>query len=167
MLKELWTLIKMLFATRPSDFVYRDLEVVEMKHFPFEGYKWLMWCGRMVCRSDNKEKIQKEMLTTKFVISKNHEKIHLMQALACNDSWARYYLAYLWEWLKRGFLAPMTANYYVSKFESEAYANEDSPNYLKYYLPFGINKYNIKGAKKLYKKLGGTPATWKEYVKTL
>lgn len=138
-----------------------------MKHFPFKGYKWLMWCGRMVCRADNEEKIQKEMLTTKFAISKNHEKIHLMQALACKDSWVRYYLAYSWEYLKRGFLAPMSANYYVSKFESEAYANEDNPNYLKYYLPFGINKYSIKGAKKLYKQLGDTSKSWKEYVKSL
>ena len=36
---ELWRLIKMLFTTRPSDFVYKDLEVVEMKHFPFKGFK--------------------------------------------------------------------------------------------------------------------------------
>lgn len=39
MIKELWKLIKMLFATRPSDFIYNELEVVDMKHFPFKGYK--------------------------------------------------------------------------------------------------------------------------------
>lgn len=158
MLKELWILIKMLFATRPSDFVYRDLEVMEMKHFPFEGYKAMAWCGKIIHRAGSSEVNAKTM---------NYEKIHVAQAMVCNDSWVRYYLAYLWEWLRRGFLAPLSANYYVSKFESEAYANEDRPNYLKYYMPFGVNKYSIKGAKKLYKKLGGTPASWKEYVKKL
>lgn len=39
MIKEFWKLIKMLFATRPSDYMYKELEVVEMKNFPFKGYK--------------------------------------------------------------------------------------------------------------------------------
>lgn len=158
MVKELWILVKMLFGTRPSDFVYKKQEVVTMKHFPFKGYKAMAWCGKIVHREGASEVDARTM---------NHEKIHVAQAMVCNDSWVRYYLSYLWEWLRRGFLAPMTANYYVSKFESEAYANEDRPNYLKYYMPFGINKYSIKGAKKLYKKLGGTPEAWKKYVKTL
>lgn len=156
MLKELWILIKMLFTTSPSDYVYRDLEVVEMKHFPFKGFKAMVWCGKIIHRKGSSEV---------GAVTMNHEKIHVAQAMLCNDNWVRYYLAYLWEWLRRGFLAPMTANYYVSKFESEAYANEGNFDYLKTFTPASIDKYIIKDAKKLYKELGGTAQAWKEYVR--
>ena len=158
MIKELWTLVKMLFASRPSDYAYRNLEVVEMKHFPFKGYKALAWCGKIIHREGGGEVSDTTM---------THEMIHVVQAMACNDSWTRYYLAYFWEWIRRGFLSPMSANYYVSKFESEAYANEDSPNYLKYYLPFNVEKYTIKNAKKVWREVGGSPEKWKAFVKTL
>lgn len=55
MLKELWTLIKMLFASRPSDVVGKGMEVIEMKHFPFKGYKALSWCGRIIHREGTSE----------------------------------------------------------------------------------------------------------------
>lgn len=158
MIKELWKLIKMLFATRPSDFIYNELEVVNMKHFPFKGFKALAWCGKIIHRVDS---------SSVNDITLNHEKIHVMQAMMCNDSWVRYYLAYLWEWIRRGILAPMTANYYVSKFESEAYANEGDFDYCANYNGKNLAKYTIKNAKKLYKQLGGTSKAWKQYVKTL
>lgn len=158
MLKELWKLIVLLFATRPSDFIYKDMEVVTMKHFPFKGYKAMAWCGKIIHR-EGTSKVDD--------VTMNHEKIHVVQAMLCNDSWIRYYLAYLWEWLRRGFLAPMSANYYCSKFESEAYANELNFDYLKDYDTSSIDKYSIKNAKKLYKQLGGTPNAWKQYVKSL
>ena len=158
MLKELWRLIVMLFVTRPSDFVYKDLEVEVMKHFPFKGYKAMAWCGKIIHREGASEV---------DAVTMNHEKIHVVQAMLCNDSWVRYYLAYWWEWLRRGFLAPMSANYYCSKFESEAYANESNFDYLKDYDTSSIDKYRIKNAKKLYKKFGGTPNAWKQYVKSL
>lgn len=159
MLKELWRLIVMLFATRPSDVAFKDMEVVEMKHFPFKGFKALSWCGKIIHRVGTSAVDARTL---------NHEKIHVMQAMYCtNDSWIRYYLAYLWEWLRRGFLAPMSANYYCSKFESEAYANEDNNKYCVYYYGEDLPKYSIKNAKKLYKQLGGTSAAWKQYVKSL
>ena len=168
MLKELWTLTKLLFSTRPSDHLGKDLEVMTMKHFPFKGYKWLMWCGRMISRADNAEKIQAEMMTKKFQVSMNHEKIHLMQAVVCGDSWVKYYLRYLWEWLRRGFLAPMSANYYISRYESEACANEEDTGYCADYDGRNLRgKYSIRKAKKLYRQLGGTASAWKEYVKGL
>lgn len=158
MLKELWKLIVMLFATRTSDFIYKDLEVETMKHFPFKGYKAMAWCGKIIHREGTSSVDETTM---------NHEKIHVAQAMLCSDSWVCYYLAYLWEYLKRGFLAPMSANYYCSKFESEAYANENNFDYLKDYDTSNIEKYIIKNAKRKYKELGGTSAVWKAYVKTL
>lgn len=159
MFKELWQLVKMLFDTRPSDVAFKEMEVVDMKHFPFKGYKAMAWCGYIIHRVGTSEVDAR---------TRNHEKIHVMQAMyQTNDSWVRYYLAYLWEWLRRGFLAPMSANYYCSRFESEAYANEDNFGYCSDYDEDLLSKYTIKNAKKLYKQLGGTSAAWKAYVKTL
>lgn len=159
MLKELYTLAKLLFGTRPSDYIYEELEVITMKHFPFKGYKCLSWCGRIIKREGTFPMKRKDL---------NHEKIHVMQAMLCNDSWVRYYLSYLWQWLKHGITSPVSANYYINKYESEAYANEE--NYEKYIdvmSDYTLSKYNIKHAKKLYRQLGSTPAAWKAYIKTL
>lgn len=168
MLKELIILIKLLFNSKPSQVLGKELEVMEMKHFPFKGYKWMMWCGRMIYRKENEEQIRKEMLTHKFEVSKNHERIHLVQACYyVNNSWIKYYLSYLFEWLRHGFLAPMTANYYCSKFESEAYANEEDMEYCDNYNALSTPTYSIKHAKKKWKSLGGTSTAWKAYIKTL
>lgn len=164
MIKDFTFLVKTLFKSKPKD--KECVTLIGLKHFPFKGYKFLMWCGYMIYRLDNEDNIGKEMLTNRFEISKTHETIHLAQA-KMYDSWVRYYLAYLWEWIRRGILAPMTANYYVSKFESEAYANEGNFDYCANYDGKGIVKYKIKNAKKLYKQLGGTSKAWKEYIKTL
>lgn len=158
MIKELWILIKMLFRSNPSDMVGKDLEVVEFKHFPFKGYKAMSWCGRIIHRGSSSQVNETTL---------NHEKIHLMQAMMCNDSWIRYYLSYLWEWLKCGFLAPLSANYMTSKYESEAYANEEDFEYCNNYDGSNLLKYTLKDRKKLYKQLGGTSKAWKQYVKTL
>lgn len=158
MLKELYILTKLLFATRPSDYVYRDLEVITMQHFPFKGYKCLSWCGRIIKREGTLPMKRKDL---------NHEKIHVMQAILCNDSWMRYYLSYLWQWLKHGITSPVSANYYINKYECEAYANEENFTYCQDYDTRCISKYRIKHAKKLYRQLGSTPAAWKAYVKTL
>ena len=158
MIKELWILIKMLFRSNPSDMVGKDLEVVEFKHFPFKGYKAMSWCGRIIHREGSSQVNETTL---------NHEKIHLMQAMMCNDSWIRYYLSYLWEWLKCGFLAPLSANYMTSKYESEAYANEEDFEYCNNYDGSNLLKYTLKDRKKLYKELGGTSKAWKQYVKTL
>ena len=47
----------MLFAGRPSDIF--EAELMPMKHFPFKGYKYMMWCGRIIYRKENEEKVKK------------------------------------------------------------------------------------------------------------
>lgn len=104
MIKELLYLIKLLFTPLTT-----ELEVVTMKHFPFKGYKAMSWCGKIITRE--------------YVIDKitmNHERIHLEQALRYG-SWIKYYLAYLWEWIRYG--------YSNNKFEIEAYTNQYNFNY--------------------------------------
>ena len=163
MIKELWTLAKMLFATKPSEI--EELKLMGMNHFPFKGFAYMCWCGKMIYRNDMYDVRRKEWITKKYKVSKNHETIHLMQAKICG-SWVKYYLSYLWEWLKPGFTSPLTANYYTLKYEAEAYANEENFDYPKNYDGSNLPKYTFKNRKKLYKKYGSTQM-WVYYLKTL
>ena len=155
MIKELWMLVKLLFASKPSDI--DKVEVVDMHHFPFKGYKAMAWCGCVIHR------IGASAVNGKTL---NHERIHLMQAKVCG-SWMKYYLSYLWEWMRIGFMAPMKANYYTSKYESEAFANEDNFGYCDGYDGKNLSKYTFKNRKKLYKEVGWSADSWKKYVKSL
>ena len=156
MIKELWILVKMLFASKPNDF--ESMEVIDMKHFPFEGYKAMAWCGKIIHRIGSSEVDERTI---------RHENIHLAQA-KLYGSWWKYYLAYLWEWIKGGIIiAPVSAAYYTSKYESEAYANEENPDYCIGYDGSNLSKYSFKNRKKLYKKVGRTASDWKIFVKSL
>ena len=164
MIKELWTLAKMLFVSRPSEI--EEVKLMGMNHFPFKGYKYMMWCGRIIYRNDTYDTRRKEWITKQYKIDKNHETIHLMQAKQCG-SWAKYYLSYLWEWLKPGFMAPLKSNYYTLKYEAEAYANEENFDYPKQYDGSNLGKYTFASRKKLFKDVGGTQQAWRAYLKTL
>lgn len=159
MIKEFWTLVKLLFGSRPSDYMGCELDVEEWKHFPFDKKKCMIWCGVIIKREGSLP------LTD---IRKNHEKIHIMQAIMCDDSWMKYYLSYLRDWLKHyPWAAPSKACYYINKYESEASANEGNFDYCSDYDGSGIKKYDIKNAKKKWKELGGTKAAWIKYIKSL
>ena len=62
---------------------------------------------------------------------KCHETIHIKQAESTNDSWLKFYLLYLWQWICNlplmwhGLLMP----YRFIEFELEAYSNEDDYSY--------------------------------------
>ena len=64
---------------------------------------------------------------------KNHEMIHLRQAQSCGDSWLRFYLLYIWYWLKglRMNRKMKHAAYLLNPFEMEAYARMHDLDYLK------------------------------------
>lgn len=162
MIKELWTLIKMLFASKPSE--KEKVSLLGMKHFPFRGYSYMMWCGWMIYRNETYERRQKEWSTDKFKQQENHEMIHLMQAKAAG-SWVKYYWQYFLEWLKGNpIIAPASSAYYTNPFECEAYANENNVNYVKGYDEAKLQKYIFKNRKSLYKQTGGTSAAWKLYL---
>ena len=69
MLKELCTLIRMLFASKPSD--NTEVKVIHMRHFPFKGYKAMCWCGTIIHRIGASEVDGRTI---------RHETIHLLQA---------------------------------------------------------------------------------------
>lgn len=164
MIKELWILIKMLFRSKPSEI--EELKLMGMNHFPFKGFSYMCWCGKMVYRKDTYETRRKEWITKKYKVSKNHETIHLMQAKLCG-SWTKYYLHYLWEWMKGGLSAPLSANYYLIPYEMEAYANEENLDYPKQYDGSNLEKYTFYSRKKVYKDVGGTSRSWKAFIKNL
>lgn len=151
MLKELWILVKMLFASKPSDI--DKVVVVDMHHFPFEGYKAMYWCGSIIHRIGASEVDDRTI---------RHETIHLLQAKEYG-SWMKYYWRYLWEWLKGNpFFAPGISAYYTIPFEMEAYANEDNTDYIV--TDNTWKRYRIKHRKRIYKEYR---FEWKNYVKSL
>ena len=55
----------------------------------------------------------------------NHEMMHVKQAVSTNDSWWKFYLLYIWYWLKANPLFNgFTFVYKMNPFELEAYSNE-------------------------------------------
>lgn len=172
MIKELWILVKMLFASSPSDFAYKDLDVMAMNHFPFGGKTFMSWCGTVIVREGKKEVVERFFATKRGVETMNHEKGHCVQAISENgDNWIKYYLSYFWHWVKHcPWVAPSSACYYINRYEVECFAKQHDKTYfdLESYTRDNLHgKYTIKDAKKLYKELGGTSAAWKKYVKTL
>lgn len=148
--KELFMLIGMLFSKVDRT---RDINVIITKHFPFEGYAYMMWCGCIVTRKTTD--ISEE--------SYNHEKGHLIQA-SFYKWWIQYYAVYLWEWIKGNpIINPASSAYYTIPFEIQAYANQHDSNY-DYNRDDLKNKYTLKNRKKLYKSYR---FEWKYFVKTL
>ena len=161
-IKEFFKLAKMLFTSRPSD--QDEVELMSMTHFPFSGYAFMMWCGKMVYRAENEDIIDAYMETEKGKVSKNHENIHLQQAKD-KGSWIKYYLSYLKEWLKGNPIThPASSAYYTIPYEMEAYANADNLDYLSTRTAEDLNKYKIKDRKQTYR---ANRNDWYTYLKTL
>ena len=109
MIKELWTLIKMLFRSKPGE--TKELKLMGMDHFPFKGFSYVCWCGKMIYRNDMYDIRRKEWISKEYKVKKTHETIHLMQS-KLYGSWAKYYWRYFCEWLKGGIImAPVAAAY--------------------------------------------------------
>lgn len=141
MIEELFYLIKLLFTRIPN-----SLEIVRLNHFPFKGYVAMMWCGRLITKQDYIP-----------AIVENHELIHLKQAQV-KGSWIKYYLSYLYQYLKR--LPGSKKAYYTNPYEVEAYANEQNFKYTQDYNKEEIRKYrNIAYISDIKE--------WIRYIKTL
>lgn len=152
MFKELWYLIKLLFSPLTD-----QIELVEMKYFPFKGYSAMSWCGKIITRKP---------LVSQRVF--NHERLHLEQALKLveNDkqkTWLKYYWQYLKYWIKGNpIMAPASSAYYTIPFEMEAYGNEDDYNYHPVNNSWKL--YELEDRKETYKKHRDN---WKQFCKDL
>lgn len=149
MIKELWLLACMLFH-RTKDC---EVKVLMFKYFPF-GYPTMMWCGKLI--------VKHERYMNPSTATLRHETIHLKQAKMYSH-WYKYYLRYVWEWLKGNpIISPVHSAYYTIPFEVEAYANE----YKIQYNPTveTLKKYTLKNRKKIYKENSNR---WKQYCKSI
>ena len=115
-------------AVRPSKVV--DMPAVVNTFWLRKGYEGLTFFGQILAPTQE--------LADRFNGSadralKNHEMIHLRQAQSCGDSWLRFYLLYIWYWLKglRMNRQMKHAAYLLNPFEMEAYARMDDLDYLK------------------------------------
>lgn len=170
MIKELWVLVKMLFASKPSEMVGKPLELVVMKHFPFRQFTFMNWCGKVILREENRPLLERFLWTPAGMKAQTHERGHGIQAEAMHgDNWFSYYLSYFWYWLLENPIShPASSAYYTNRYEVEAYAQEGHPEYWMNYTRDNLRgKYAIKGGKKIYRELGCKPAKWKEYVKSI
>lgn len=170
MFNELLKLIKLLFNSKPSEKLGLELEVITMKHFPFKDYSFMSWCGKIVTRAEKKDVIERFLTTKPGRISIIHEYGHMIQAESEHgDNWIRFYVSYFWHWFKHcPWMAPSSSCYYLNRYECEAYAKEEHPEYWISYNRKNLRDiYTIPNAKKKWKELGGTSVKWKEYLKSL
>ena len=80
-------------AVRPSK--VQDMPAVVNSFWMRKGFEGLTFFGHILTPSQAEADLfghHQEM--------KNHEMIHLRQAQSCGDSWWRFYLLYIWYWLK-------------------------------------------------------------------
>lgn len=170
MIKEIFQLGKMLFLSRPSDIFGKDLELVVMDNFPFKGYRFMCWCGKIILRKDRVDIINRFLQTEAGKISIRHEKGHALQAISEHgDNWTRYYFSYFWHWIKHcPWIAPSSACYFFNRYEVECYAKEADKDYWENYSRNNLRTiFTLKKPRKKWKELGSTSAAWKTYVKSL
>lgn len=166
MIGETFTLIKLLFSSKPKE--HKEVILMPMDHYPLSGYKFMSWCGMMIYRSKKQEVIDRYMSMELGKKSRRHENFHLKQAQHMkHPSWLSYYSRYVWEWIKGNpIIHPASSAYETIPFEVEAYALDDNEEALQNYNPKLLKeKYTLKNRKKLYKQVGAK--NWKTYVKSL
>ena len=137
-------------AVRPSKVA--DMPAVVNTFWLRKGYEGLTFFGQILTPTQE--------LADRFNAGldemKNHEMIHLRQAQSCGDSWLRFYLLYIWYWIKglRMNRKMKHAAYLLNPFEMEAYARMNDLDYLKGPATEWriYAKMKLKDRLKLYKK---------------
>ena len=114
-------------AVRPSKVA--DMPAVVNSFWLPKGYEGLTFFGKILAPTQELA----DHFNRGFSSLKNHEMIHLRQAQSCGDSWIRFYLLYIWYWLKGLCMNRKMkhAAYLLNPFEMEAYARMHDLDYLK------------------------------------
>lgn len=112
-------------AVRPS--LISDMPAVSNAFWLHRGYEALTFFGFIMTHTEQEAR----HFNSHYDALKNHEMIHLRQAQSTGDSWIRFYLLYIWYWL-RGL--PMNrkmkgAAYLLNPFELEAYRHMHDLSY--------------------------------------
>ena len=146
-------------AVRPSKVA--DMPAVVNSFWLPKGYEGLTFFGKILAPTQELA----DHFNRGFSSLKNHEMIHLRQAQSCGDSWLRFYLLYIWYWLKIKMAKLHSRNrpycvknaaYLLNPFEMEAYARMHDLDYLKGPATEWRRyaKMSLKERLKLYKKYG-------------
>lgn len=115
---------------KPKEII--ELEVSYRRLLPPSSFKYMMMFGKLFINKKNKEKFEENEKKGLNEKAKNHEMIHVKQAVNKKNSWLLFYLSYFWMWLKNlplfnGFEFP----YKFIAFEMEAFYFEDDMVYIK------------------------------------
>ena len=115
-------------AVRPSKVA--DMPAVVNTFWLRKGYEGLTFFGQILAPT---QELADRFNSSTDRALKNHEMIHLRQAQSCGDSWLRFYLLYIWYWIKglRMNRKMKHAAYLLNPFEMEAYARMHDLDYLK------------------------------------
>lgn len=98
--------------------------------FILPNFRCFVWKGYAYCKSrkdaDNLNK--SDEIDSQL---KSHETIHIRQAESTKNSWFRFYVRYLWDWIKNLPLIFVNFNapYKFIPMELEAYLHQDEWNY--------------------------------------
>lgn len=139
---------------KPKDIT--ELSVSFRKLLPPKSFYCMMMFGTMFINERNKDKYEARELNGLNKPLKNHEMIHVKQAITKHNSWVLYYLCYIWMWLKNlPFINGFDMPYKFIPFEMEAYYYEDDFEYCmnhsdgtNFYEQF--NNLTLKEKKNLY-----------------
>lgn len=105
-------------------------------HFLLPHFQGITWMGIVYCQ---REKDIEDINATDKINSnfKSHETIHVRQAQSMGNSWLRFYLNYVWQYIKNLPLIfiDLYAPYKLIPTEIEAYLHQDDWTYAEEALP--------------------------------
>jgi hypothetical protein len=91
MIKEFWTLAKMLLLSKPGGI--EEVKLMGMEHFPSKDKDYMSWCGHLIYRKDRLAVRRKEWITKEYRERKQIENYKLSLAKK-SGSWMKFY----WQW---------------------------------------------------------------------
>ena len=114
-------------ARKPS--TVHDMPAVVDTFWLKSGYDALTFFGTILTHSQQ----EADHMNRRFDELKNHEMIHLKQAISTGDTWWRFYCLYLRYYLQghRARKKYANASYWLNPFEIEAYEHMHDLSYLE------------------------------------
>ena len=91
MIKEFWTLAKMLFTSKPGEI--DEVRLKPMEHFPLGGKDYMPWCGYLIYRKDQLAARRKDWITKEYRELKRVENYKLWFAQQSGSG-----LKFYWKW---------------------------------------------------------------------
>ena len=103
------------------------MQAVKNNFWLRRGYAALTFFGYVVTATQ----AEADAMNSGMTAMKRHETIHLQQARSTNDSWLRFYLLYIWYYVRA---LPQNrrmknAAYWLNPFEMEAYGHMEECGY--------------------------------------